>query len=304
MKFALSCILLVCSITTANACDVCGGSSGSQSLGLLPQMYRHFAGIQYQYNSFSSVQKPLSDAKPLVHANQEYQTIRLWGRYCIGSRWQLFGFLPYRSNAYTSAANNITTNGIGDASVLLNYTIVQSSDTAVVQHRLQGGVGIKAPTAKYTGVSELERAGLPNTQAGTGAWDIPLNLNYTIRFASMGVNADVMYNITTPNRDSYKYGNKLTTQLTAFYWLQKNGVAILPQLGLNNEYGLHDYDNYKKKWLNEQTGGYILSAKAGVQLYYKKLGIQLMYSKPVSQYYGGGNITSNQKIDAGMMFLF
>ncbi len=304
MKFALSCMLLLSSVLSANACDVCGGSSGNQSLGLLPQMYRHFAGIQYQYNGFSSMQQPLNEAKPKVHANQQYQTVRLWGRYCIGSKWQLFAFLPYRSTTYTSATQNITTNGVGDVSALVNYTILQSFDTVAVMHRLQAGAGVKAPTGKYTGISELERMGLPNTQAGSGAWDIPVNINYTVRIGKTGVNADVMYNITTPNRDNYKYGNKLTTQLTAFYWIQKQEVSVLPQLSLNNEYSLHDYDNYNKKWLNTQTGGYILSAKAGVQLYYKKLGLQLTYSIPVSQHYGAGNITLKQKADAGLMFLF
>ena len=304
MKNALCCVLLIVSATTAKACDVCGASSSNQTLGLLPQMYRHFVGVQYQYSNFNSVQKPLSDNKPSINADQQYQTVQLWGRYCIGNRWQLFGFLSYRSNTYQSSSTNTATQGIGDASILVNHTFLQSADSVAARHRLQGGLGIKAPTAKYTGVTQLERMGLPNTQAGTGSWDIPLNINYTLRIGNIGVNADVAYNITLPNRDDYKYGNKLTSQLIAFYWLQKGGVSILPQVGLNNEYSLHDYDNYAKKWLNEQTGGYILSTKVGAQLYYNKFGFQAMYSIPVSQNFGAGNITAKQKIDMGIMFLF
>lgn len=306
MKYIIGCVLLIFSSTTVVACDVCGASSGNQNLGLLPQMYRHFAGIQYQHNSFSSTHVPLSDNKPIENSNEYYQNIQVWGRYCIGKRWQLFAFLPYRYNTSTYSGFSTPSKGMGDATLLVNYTMFKTSDssTSAVRQRLQGGLGIKAPTGANKGVSQLEKEGLPNMQPGTGAWDIPVNINYTIKYNNTGVNLDGSFNITTANRDDYKYGNRLNTQLMAFYWLQKNRLSVLPQIGGRLEYALHDYDNYTKKWLNEQTGGHIASAVVGIQAYYGNIGIQLQYSKPFNQYYGGGNIKSVQRMDIGVMFLF
>ncbi len=298
--------MLIFSCTTVDACDVCGASSGNQNLGLLPQMYHHFAGIQYQYNRFSSTHVPLSDNQPLEYSDEFYQNIQVWGRYCIGKKWQFFAFLPYRYNRSTYTGYSAPAKGMGDATLLMNYTFFQTSDssTSAIQQRLQGGAGIKAPTGAYQGITQLEQQGLPNMQPGTGTWDIPVNLNYTLRYNNTGVNLDGSYNITTANRNNYKYGNRLNVQLTAFYWLQRNTLSILPQLGARYEYALHDYDNYRRKWLNEQTGGYIASAIAGVQAYYSNIALQLQYSRPLMQHYGGGNIEARQRVDIGLMFLF
>lgn len=306
MKQIICYVLLTLSSSIAYACDVCSASSGNQSLGLLPQMYRHFVGIQYQSYHIESISKPLSDTKPIVNANERYQTMQIWGRYCIGKKWQLFAFVPYKLNTYKTASTILRSQGIGDISVLVNYAILQTPDSATnaLQHRLQGGVGIKAPTGSFAGITERELSGLPNIQPGTGSWDIPVNINYTVRHESIGVNVDAAYNITTASTDKYKYGNKLTSQLTGFYWLNTGFISILPQLSANLEHMLHDYDNYNKKWLNEQTGGTIISARAGVQMYYKKIGAQLTYTQPVWQVSNGDNITAINRLDVGLLFLF
>lgn len=307
MKQAILCLLLTtCTLQMANACDVCGASSGNQNLGLLPQISKHFAGIQYQHNQFESRHIPLSENQPVRYSREHYNTVQLWGRYCLGQRWQFFAFVPYRYNTTTYYNTAGAIKGIGDATVIANYTFIQTADSSENQlrHRLQGGIGIKAPVGSYRGVSELERMGLPNMQPGTGAWDIPINANYTLRYRDAGINTDASYNITTPNKDNYKYGNRLNLQLSAFYWLSTDEISILPQAGVRMEYALHDYDNFEKKWLNEQTGGYIASAIAGVQLYYKSIGLQLQYSRPINQHYGNGNITARQRIDAGIICLF
>lgn len=289
-----------------NACDVCGGAGVNQSLGLLPQSNRHFIGVQYQQNQFSSVLHPLSEYKSDICSDEYYNTVQLWGRAYIGKRLQLFGFIPYRIN--TRMQDNISSNiqGIGDITLLVNYTLLQTSDSLCSdwKHRLQGGGGVTAPTGMYQGVSELDKTGLPNMQPGTGAWNIPVNANYTIKHKKAGANVDLSYNITTPNKENYKYGNRLNSQLTGFYWLQAGSISILPQVGVRYEKSWHDYDNYQKGWRNEQTGGYIFSALVGAQLYYKKFGIQLSWSKPVMQDYGGGDITAIQRFDTGLLLMF
>lgn len=306
MKHITGFVLVMLCINAAYACDVCGTSAGNQGLGLLPQMYKHFAGIQYQHRAFKSKHPALSDTQPDTYSEQSYRTAQVWGRFCPGKRWQIFGFIPYKYNSYMSDNTVTNSNGIGDVSILINYTIIQTPDSATIflKHRLQAGGGIKAPTGSYSGITERELSGLPNIQPGSNSWDIPLNINYTLRYKKVGVNADVNYIFTTPNSDRYKYGNRLSTQLISFYWIQINDLSVLPLFRIRNEYALHDYDNYDKQWLNTQSGGNILSVGAGVQLYYKSLGIQLNYTIPALQYYGGGYVQYKHRLDTGIMFLF
>lgn len=306
MKHVICSLLLLCSSSMTYACDVCGCSLGNQSLGLLPKMGSNFIGLQYQQLNYSSVSRSLSEWQPDTYANEQYRSTVVWGRYYIGKNWQLFAFIPYRFNTYQSGSTVINNNGVGDISLLINYSILRTANNSSnkLKQWLQVGAGVKAPTGKYTGISERERSGLPTMQPGTGSWDIPVNLNYTVQYNKAGINADVSYNLTTANRDNYKYGNKLTARLTGFYRIMTGKLSIIPQVAISNQYALHDYDNYKRKWLNEETGGYILSARAGVQLYWGKVGAQVLYSNPITQSYGGGNITAGQRIDAGLMFLF
>lgn len=298
--------MLLASVPVARACDVCGAASGNQNMGLLPQMHRHFAGVQYQYSSFNSKLIPLSENQAVKHTQGYYHTMQLWGRYCIGNRFQLFGFLPYRYNMSRYNNTESHNNGVGDATVMLNYTFINSTDTipGKWEHRLQAGMGLKMPTGGYSGVSVMDNEGIPNMQPGSGSWDIPVNINYTLTRAQTGLNTDISFVATTPNKFAYKYGNRLNVQVLGFYKLQAKKLTVLPQAGMRHEYALHDYDNYNRKWLNEQTGGNILSVIAGVQVYYGQAGLQVQYSKPVVQHFGGGNITAVQKIDAGIILLF
>jgi len=304
MKYTISCVLLIVCMTTAtDACDVCGASASGQGLGLLPQMNRHFAGIQYQYVELHSRHVPLSELKPVIYSDEYYRTAQLWGRYCIADRLQLFAFVPYRFNSSTHQGGS-SVNGIGDISILANYVLVQNSDSdGIIQHRLLGGVGIKLPTGKYAGISDLDKLGLPNMQPGSGSFDIPFNANYTLQYRNIGLNVDIGYVVTTPGSDQHKYGNRLNAQLNGFYRISYRRMVLLPIAGLRTEHSGHDYDNYAKRWQNLQSGGYILSYSAGLQLYFQQLGLQFQYSKPMKQYYSNGNINALQRIDAGLMIL-
>ncbi|MEZ5018395.1 MAG: hypothetical protein R2800_15145 [Flavipsychrobacter sp.] len=304
MKRLMYGLLLLSASVPASACDVCSASTGGQSLGMLPQLHRHFVGVQYQYRHFSSLQKGLTDASASKTSEQYFQTMQLWGRYTVGEKIQLFGFLPYHSNASRVDGINTIMQGVGDATFLANVILLKSADTAKWKHTLQAGAGVKMPLGSYKGITELEQQGLPNIQPGSASWDFPVNANYTIKYKRVGANLDANYTITTANSDSYKFGDRLSTQLTTFYQWQQGKVTVLPQLGMRYEYSLHNYDNYKRKWLNTQTGGTIIYASAGAQVYYGKAGIQLSYYKPMTQQYASGNVIANSRADIGFVYLF
>ncbi len=297
--------IIACASYNSVACDLCGCSASNQYLGILPQFYRQFIGLQYQYTSFTARQASLMDPTEYERAYEFNNTYQLWGRYYIGERVQLFGFVPYHMNTGSDAGNAFRTTGIGDASLLANVVVIKDDSDCKTWHKsfLAGG-GIKMPTGKYTGITTLDEQGLPNVQAGTGSWDFIVNANYTVRREKIGINADASYSLTTVNTAGYKYGNKLNIGLLAFYWFAKKNISVLPQGGVRYEYSLHDYDNYQRKWLNENSGGSIVLGTIGVQSFYKQIGAKIMYNIPVGQHFAGGNVTVNPRLETSLYFLF
>jgi hypothetical protein len=306
MRSILIAAVLIAGVTyNAAACDLCGCSANNQYLGILPQFYKQFIGLQYQYTSFSAKQASLMDPADYERAYAFNNTLQLWGRYYIGNRLQLFGFVPYHMNSGNDAGSPFKTNGIGDVSVLANVVVIKDdSDCKSWHHALLAGGGVKMPTGKYTGITTLDEQGLPNVQAGTGSWDFVVNANYTVRREKIGINADASYTMTTVNTAGYKYGNRLNTGLLGFYWWAKNSLSVLPQAGIKYEYSLRDYDNYERKWLNEASGGEIVFGSVGVQSFYKRYGAKVMYNIPIAQHYSDGNVTVKPRLETSVYFLF
>jgi hypothetical protein len=305
MKNFFRAVLLLVYLSAAPgvyACDVCGCSSVSQSLGLLPQFSGHFAGIQYLYMSAVSNHPALLSGEPVEHSAQYFNTMQIWGRYQLGRRLQLYAFVPYVYNRYKDGSSR-NTAGIGDISVALNTVLLQSEQHGRKQLLLAGG-GIKIPAGSYSGSNAADRSVLPNMQTGTGSTDILLNGNYTFIKRRGGLNFDAAAVLTTANGNGYKFGNRFALTALGFYQLDYKHFRLAPQAGFRQEYTLHDYDNYHRKWLNEQSGGYIGYLSGGMQAYYSKWGLKLMLHVPILQYYASGIVQVRPRVEGGIFFLF
>ena len=287
----------------AKACDVCGCSASNQFLGVLPGYDYNFIGFQYMNTDLSGTYPSVYENRPDEHSRDYYNTFQVWGRYSAGKHYQLFAFVPYQYNIHRQDSANALRSGIGDISLLVNR-IFLNKEHRKLQQQLTAGVGIKLPTGSHTSLSIADKQGLPNMQPGTGSTDLLVNVNYTIRRNNAGMNADAAYTITTTSKDSYKYGNRLNAGATGFYSFAAGQFSIMPVAGVRYEYALHDYDNYGRKWLNEQSGGYLLYATAGIQAYYKKIGARINYQLPVAQHYSSGYVTADHKIESGIFLLF
>ena len=80
-----------------------------------------------------------------------------------------------------------------------------------------------------------------------------MNIMYDLRIQDFGVNTTASYKINTANRDDYRYGNKLSSTIQAYYKVRvKNKFTIAPNAGLAYEIAARDYDN---KLLADVTGG-------------------------------------------------
>lgn len=301
MKTLLTGLLLAIGVPSW-ACDACAGVSGNQSLGILPQYSNHFIGFQTQVRQFSSMHPALSDGKPDEHSDETFRMIQFWGKYNAGEKLKLFAFVPYYTNVQWQNNAKTTNAGVGDISVLANIVVFNRSDTSsALKHRFQVGGGIKLPTGKY----EKAKTGseLPMMQPGTRSWDFILNANYTVRAEKGGLLCDATYMLTTANPLSYKYGNRLLSNMLGFRSWQLNSLTCILQGGGQFEFALHDYDNFSQKWLNEETGGSMLFGVLGFQAIYKKIGLQCAIQSPLWQKYGNGHVQAKYKADAGFFFM-
>lgn len=297
-------LLLLAAAPASRACDACGCSASGQTLGLLPQHYPHFAGIQYQYRVLHNTFPALLDGRPDDESVQRYQTIQAWGRYALSERIQLYAFVPYQYNVREEKGVRTSTSGLGDVSALVNVTVLKKTPAKGTNHLLLIGGGLKAPTGKNMGISELDRRGVPNAQPGTGSWDLMFTGNYTLKGRAYGLNLDASYTLTTANADNYKYGNRLSAGLTAFRNCEAGEWRLVPMAGIRVDQVLHDYDNYKERWLNRQTGGYISYGSLGLQAFCRHWGITGQAFCPLMQDYARGHVKAGFRAETGLMYLF
>ena len=302
----LSAVLILLLASSASyACNVCGGSSSSQALGILPASGRHFVGMQYQYRSFNSRHGSHEQNTAQTVSTEHFHTMQVWGRASISKRVQLFGFLPYHQNISTHNGDVDRAGGIGDISLLASVQLISKDDCGPqLKHNLQIGGGIKLPTGVYdkTGTATSEWA--PAMQAGSGSWDVVTNANYSMRNERIGVNIDASYVLTTANAESYKYGDRFSSTALGFYTISKKNSTVLPLAGLRYEYTGRDYEHFRYRIGNDMTGGHQLFASAGVQAFHNKLGWTAMLHIPLYRDYAGGLVRSLCKAEAGIQYLF
>jgi hypothetical protein len=283
------------------ACGACGAGSSTQG-STSTVFFSSYVALQYRHSSLKAQYPSLIGDGPATTSRNQYNTAQLSGRYIFGKRWQLLGTVPYQYNTQVSDGQQQGQYGIGDI-VLQANNVLLNSVNGDSRNMLLGGLGLKMPTGQQA-ANSLQGTGLPETMPGTGSWDATLNANYIHSSAGWGYGADASYTLTTANRQGYKYGNRLSSALYTMYKLSNNRGSLVPQLGLKYEYSLHDYDNYKRKWLNTQTGGSICYAYAGIQAYNNRLGITAGYYHPIAMQYAKGQVSPLWQCDAGFFLLF
>ena len=169
---------------------------------------------------------------------------------------------------------------------------------------MQAGGGIKLPTGNFEKTVLQEIEGLPNMQTGTNSWDYLMNVNYTVKRQSFGIILDASYTLTTPNSIGYKFGDRISTGLLAFYWIENPSFIAIPQLGVRYDHANEDYENFDKGWISDMSGGHQLYLSSGLQLYKGSVGLQLSAHFPLDQEYAGGQVTTKFKGEAGVFLLF
>lgn len=284
MKKLLLILTIMIFVSAVHACDICGCGGSNVYLGMLPDFKTKFIGVRYQYMKYYT---QLADDHSQFSHNY-YNTVEMWTGWNIGKKWQVLGFIPYHYNKQMDDDGASNKNGLGDITILGNYQLMHTRKTDdhnnTVEQTLWIGAGIKIPTGTFkldvndpnTTIADI------NAQIGTGSTDFLLTATHNIRINQFGINTSVNYKINTENRSDYKYGNKFTATTIAYYRIRLGGVAIAPNAGAI-------YENTDPNTLNkgkvEFTGGYAVSALAGVEFTFNKIAVGFNLQKPFAQNY-------------------
>jgi hypothetical protein len=289
------------SVNTALACDVCGCSVGGSYFGILPQFQQNFVGLRYQHRSFTSEHLTLFPNEAPLKTQETFHTTELWGRYVPHPKVHLFAFVPY--NYFTKEEENIhsVVSGLGDVSLMAHYIVFNTGDSVKTKWKqaLQIGTGIKLPTGKSNHIQEHSGLLIPSIQAGTGAFDIPFSIIYTIRNGKWGANAEANYRLNLHNKRDYKFGDRMTTSVRTFYWYGKKNFTILPHLSVGYEHGFRDTDKGAEA---EYTGSQSILGGAGIDFYYKRFILNANTQIPLYQHIAQGQITGKSRFNIGIAY--
>lgn len=274
-------IILLFTVIYGKACDICGCSGSTNYIGILPLVQQNLAGFRFQYSSFTHPNTPDNFNGQSRVQKDAYVSSEMWFRFYPTEKMQVFAFVPYKWNTRTESERTTTIQGIGDLKLMANYAIVQTTDeSAAWKHFLLMGATISAPTGKFMQRDET-KAMLPAwLQIGTGAWGAGVNLFYTIRYKSAGINLNAQYMHNGKNELQYRFGDQVNTSITAFYWLDVNKTTVLPQVGLAFDAFAKDQSFDAPETI---TGGTRLVATLGFDWYINRFLLTAFYQLPLAQ---------------------
>ncbi|WP_142685276.1 transporter [Chitinophaga polysaccharea] len=303
-------ILLVCLIAGLRetyACDICGCGVGSYYIGLLPDFKKKFIGVRYQYKTLRAHLGPGGTTSYLT-TSETYQTAEVWGGWNIGKRFRILGFIPVNFNSRENQGVTMSRSGIGDIALVGYYRLMDQQHTTcngklLVQSLWIGG-GVKTPTGKYEPAEHKENEDAPNNfQLGTASTDFTLNAMYDIRLMDLGVNANVSYKINTNNKYDYRYGNKFTANLLAYYKIRvAEKVTLAPDAGIL--YETADKDTEAKRYRVDVSGGYSLLATVGIEATMGAVSIGGNFQPAISQQLADNRIKAGSRAMVHVTYLF
>lgn len=259
-------------------CDACSSSGSGGSMGFGSMLSNNFIGIRYFNQQYKSTDGLYTNS-PWYDEN--YNTMQLWGIVPIIKNLQLIVQVPYQFHDRNTIAGNQKISGIGDITTLAMYRLFRTKNdsTAILNHTLKVGAGLKSPTGKYdqATIGSVN----PSFQLGTGSWDYSFLTEYVLKRKKLGLNTMVNYVVKTENSKHYRFGNQLNYSTTLFYLVQtKDKLSVAPQLGVAGEV----YEaNYKYSQLVRYTEGDVFFGKLGFEIAKNKFSFGANTMVPINQ---------------------
>jgi hypothetical protein len=289
--------------SVASACDVCGCSIGGNYFGILPEFHRHFVGFRYSEQSYRSAHSLNAAQGGTFNSEEQFRTVDMLGRFYPMRRLQVLVLMPYH-NYSRNEDNRIThSQGLGDASVLGSFILLDTGDSLgkTWQHTLTLGTGIKLPTGRKEVKDNEGKLLHENLQPGSGSTDFMLSAAYTIRRGAGGFTADVLGRLNMSNRQGYHFGNRVSGSVKAFYWKKFSKFSLLPNAGIFTDLADASYNGVSYV---DGTGGSIVLATLGLDVYAGHFSFGCTVQQPVSQDLGEGKIQAHTRWMTTLNYIF
>lgn len=305
MKRIIILLISIASFESVWACDICGCGVGSYYVGILPEFSKKIIGVRYRYNSLVT-HLGAGGSTSYLTTDETYRTAELWGGWTIGKKLRLMAYVPVSFNEKFNQGITTRKTGLGDVGVQGFYQVFDSRSTTeankMLVHSLWVGAGVKAPTGKYEAPEKngMETANI--FQLSTGSVDFTLNAMYDLRLQDAGINTMVSYKMNTVNGDEYRYGNKFSSGVQAYYKFRiMNKLTLAPNAGLLFESAKKDLDaGYRV----DVSGGHMLLGSFGAEITFKNIAIGGNYQVPASQNLAGGFVKANNRAMMHVAFVF
>ena len=136
---------------------------------------------------------------------------------------------------------------------------------------------------------------------GSGSWDFLFNLTYTARYSRFGLNADVTYQKNTTNANDYRFGDRLTGTLSAFYMGAFKQFELMPNVGVFAEYAAQ---NVQENYYRTNTGGYAVFGTIGLEIYTGRFNLGFNYNHPFSQEVNDGAVENQSRSSVHLNYFF
>jgi hypothetical protein len=260
MKKLLFTIVVAMTIQAANACDICGMGVSNNNPFLFPYLHKRYFGINYLHRSY---QVTGDDG---ITSTERYNTWLLAAQFSLGKKIQVYASLPLQSNSKEDYFSKQWLNGLGDATLNLNYKLLDKT-AGINRHTILIGAGAKLPTgknaaAKLTGLDEQ------NFQLGTGSMDYTVTGSYTFSRKEWTFGANASYKYNTQNDAGFRFGDIVTTAVTAAYTYNNKQFSLSPYIQMRNEVQMINADDHV---LQIHTGGNVLYSTIGTDINFNKI---------------------------------
>ncbi|WP_395078885.1 hypothetical protein [Gracilimonas sp.] len=285
----------------------CAGAPlvNSQSLGAV-EKGNLVIGLTTDFNNIDQLYTGSKELKNRSSKRETFTTL-VEANYGLSSRITLSGTFSYVQKTRTTGLQNssnsqeLETTGIGDALVMLKYSLIKPS--LWKPYQLMAGGGMKIPFA----TNSLKANGLAlnaDMQPGTGSWDGVgwMLFSYTVRSLDLNVYTMNSYKRTTPasrfsQDDEYKFGNEFNSMLGI---LKPAFDSFSYSLQLKFRTAEADQRNGSKM---PSTGGEWLNIVPGIGYSFTdRLSMQVSGEVPLYQNVNGTQPTTTYIVRASMFF--
>lgn len=287
--------------SVARACDICGCSSSAQTLSLLPMVQRHLVGTRWQGQGYRTV--PHGSAP---NSREHFHSFDIWGRWMPHPRWQVMAFVPYQYNLRQfDDGTRQHVKGLGDVSLLVQFSIFDSYRpmSGRWRHAFQVGAGLKLPSGDFrrkAPMNGLETTLPPALQPGTGSTDGLLSALYVASIRRWGASVDGSLRLTGKNCDGYRFGSRAGGAVRFFHVNNWQRITWTPYLGAQWDHRDADFLQGRQQ---SETGGWVVLANAGVEVFARNVAFGLTWSQPLAHHLSDGFVTPGSRLSVSVTFL-